>query len=72
MRGRLSLERISSKTTLKGVEWQLATAVHMALVACSAEHRLVDVAPLELGWNWHTVLAAGDGVAHENFLAWPV
>ena len=53
-------------------EGGVATAVHMTPVTRNAEHRPIDVAALELGWNWHTVLITGDGVAHEDLRAQPV
>ena len=50
-------------------EGGVAIVVHVATVTGSAEQRPMDVAALELGWNWHTVLTAGDGVAHEDLRA---
>lgn len=43
--------------------------MHVALVTRSAEHRPIDKVVLELGRNRQMVLAADDGVTHEDLCA---
>lgn len=50
----------------------VASAMNVALVVCSTEHRPLDVANPKLWRNRHMTPVAGDGVTHKDLCIHPV